>query len=156
MVGCDSSIGLLEIAGGQERGYKPVVLCDGLNVPFKDFQFDFAISIAVIHHFSTHERRKEGIKEVLRVCKVNGKALIFVWAFEQSGKRQYDQQDVMVPWKSNVKGNDTVYQRYYHLFKKDELEGLIQELNHDHEVNCVIEEAGFDSDNWWIIVKRIK
>ena len=42
------------------------------------------ISIAVIHHFSTPERRKEAIAELLRIVKPGGKVLIFVWAMEQT------------------------------------------------------------------------
>ena len=45
---------------------------------------DFAICIAVIHHFSSHERRLEACNELLRIVIPGGKVLIFVWAFEQT------------------------------------------------------------------------
>ena len=44
---------------------------------------DYAISIAVIHHFSSAERRREAVAEILRILKKNGTALIFVWAMEK-------------------------------------------------------------------------
>ena len=44
--------------------------------------FDAAISIAVIHHFSTVSLRVQALKEILRVLKENGEALVYVWAKE--------------------------------------------------------------------------
>ena len=46
--------------------------------------FDACISIAVIHHLSTTERRANAIREILRIVKPNGLVLIYVWAQEQS------------------------------------------------------------------------
>ena len=42
------------------------------------------MSIAVIHHFSSPERRLNAIKELFRIAKTGGKILIFVWALEQT------------------------------------------------------------------------
>ncbi|KAF9438656.1 tRNA methyltransferase, has a role in tRNA modification [Entomortierella beljakovae] len=83
MVGSDRSSNLISICG--ERGHEAM---------------DFAISIAVIHHFISPERRVAAIEEILRVVRVGGKVLIFVWALEQSGNRDFDKdvQDVFVPW----------------------------------------------------------
>jgi tRNA (uracil-5-)-methyltransferase TRM9 len=44
---------------------------------------DFAISIAVVHHFSTPDRRREAINEILRTVKEGGEVMIYVWALEQ-------------------------------------------------------------------------
>lgn len=40
------------------------------------------------------------IEEILRVVRLGGRVLIFVWALEQTGKRDFDKdvQDVFVPW----------------------------------------------------------
>ena len=46
--------------------------------------FDACISIAVIHHLSTTERRANAIREILRIVKPSGLVLIYVWAQEQS------------------------------------------------------------------------
>ena len=40
----------------KEKG-KNVVLGNSLNIPFATNMFDYTLSIAVIHHLSTHERR---------------------------------------------------------------------------------------------------
>ncbi|XP_023549869.1 alkylated DNA repair protein alkB homolog 8-like isoform X2 [Cucurbita pepo subsp. pepo] len=47
---------------------------------------DAAISIAVLHHLSTENRRKKAIEELLRVVKKGGLVLITVWAVEQEDK----------------------------------------------------------------------
>ncbi|KAI9670150.1 MAG: tRNA methyltransferase, has a role in tRNA modification [Caeruleum heppii] len=90
-------------------------MADNLRLPHPCGVFDFAISIAVIHHLSTSERRVKAISEILRRLKsstssypISGKsfsqsrALIYVWALEQKNSRRgwdtSNEQDVMVPW----------------------------------------------------------
>lgn len=43
------------------------------------------------------ELRIHAIKEILRILRVDGEALIYVWAFEQTEK-SFSEQDVFVPW----------------------------------------------------------
>lgn len=85
------------------------IVADTLNLPHPDGHFDFAISIAVVHHLSLPERRVKAISSILDTLKppteadpVGGKALIYVWALEQKDSRRgWDvdhDQDVMVPW----------------------------------------------------------
>ncbi|EEB06970.2 tRNA methyltransferase Trm9 [Schizosaccharomyces japonicus yFS275] len=170
LIGNDRCSNLVRIASN--RG--PALVADGLAAPHPTGRFDFAISIAVIHHFSTPERRREGIAEVLRVLRPQGTALFFVWALEQQNSRrgwkEGDSQDVYVPWvlgdryqggkkkdkkekgesstgspaassvateaadaselvsAASSKPEPVVYQRYYHLFKKGELEECIQSV----------------------------
>jgi len=44
---------------------------------------DAFISIAVIHHFSNEQQRHRTINELIRVTRIGGTGLIYVWAFEQ-------------------------------------------------------------------------
>jgi tRNA (uracil-5-)-methyltransferase TRM9 len=66
---------------------------------------------------------------LLATLKQDGKALIYVWALEQSSSRrgwnETSEQDVMVPWNTREGGKDVTYQRYYHLFRKGELEDCV-------------------------------
>lgn len=73
------------------------MVCDNLNLPFRDQGFDAIISIGVIHHFSTKERRIRAIKEMARVLAPGGQLMIYVWAMEQKNRR-FEKQDVLVPW----------------------------------------------------------
>ncbi|XP_061576269.1 alkylated DNA repair protein alkB homolog 8 [Cololabis saira] len=85
MVGCDRSCALVQICA--ERGFQGFV-SDALHVPLRTGSCDACISIAVIHHFSTQERRLAAVKELVRLLKPGGRALIYVWAFEQEHNKQ--------------------------------------------------------------------
>ncbi|KAG8584701.1 hypothetical protein GDO81_004726 [Engystomops pustulosus] len=125
MIGCDRSKNLVDICG--ERKFEACV-CDALSVPFRRGSFDACISIAVIHHFATEERRLAAVQELVHLLKSGGKALIYVWAMEQEYKKSkskylkdgklsnetpqesapslpihtnrtaFDSQDLLVPW----------------------------------------------------------
>lgn len=79
-LGCDRSDALLSVC--LERSFN-VFQCDCLAVPFRDESVDAAISIAVIHHLATHERRRMAIENMARVLVKGGTALIYVWAKDQ-------------------------------------------------------------------------
>ncbi|KAF2366719.1 Methyltransferase type 11 [Trinorchestia longiramus] len=80
-VGCDNSMRLLSIT--QDRGHE-TVLCSCLALPFRDASYDAVICIAVLHHLASYERRLAGIVEATRVLRSKGRALIYVWALEQT------------------------------------------------------------------------
>lgn len=143
------------------------IVADILNLPHPSALFDFALSIAVVHHLSTPLRRVQAISETLRTLKPGthqtsgGKALIYVWALEQrSSRRGWDkghQQDVMVPWvmknrsplESQTEQSKT-FHRYYHLYQENELE---------RDIKCAgghVLESGYEKDNWWAIATRLK
>src|ERR1700709_858314 len=77
IVGSDRSTNLVKIAS-QHQPHAAVV-ADTLSLPHQAGKFDFAISIAVVHHLSTLERRREAIKAILDCLKDGGQALIYVW-----------------------------------------------------------------------------
>ena len=134
------------------------LVADGIDVPHPTGRFDFAISIAVIHHFSTRERRVSAVRAVLETLKASGTCLFFAWALEQKGSRRgWDEnsnQDVMVPWvlqekkKKEPDSEPRTFLRYYHLYKKGELEEDVQSAGGE------VTAAGFDRDNWWVIARR--
>ncbi|KAG8452824.1 hypothetical protein GDO86_004566 [Hymenochirus boettgeri] len=73
------------------------MVCDGLRLPYRTGCFDAVLSIGVIHHFSTKERRIRAIQEMTRILNVGGQIMIYVWAMEQK-KRKFKKQDILVPW----------------------------------------------------------
>lgn len=78
---------------------------DNLDLPFRDGSFDAVLSISVIHHFATVERRIRAIRELARILKVGGRIIITVWAFEQKSRR-FDgnsSQDVLIPWQPQMR-----------------------------------------------------
>lgn len=82
-VGCDLSSPLVSICS--QRGNE-VLVGDTLQLPCRTGFFDAAISIAVLHHLSTEERRRKAVEELARVVAAGGKILITVWAVEQEDK----------------------------------------------------------------------
>ncbi|KAF2879487.1 hypothetical protein ILUMI_26682 [Ignelater luminosus] len=92
-LGCDSSASLINVC--KTRGFQ-VFTCNCLNIPLRNNIADGIISIAVIHHLANSERRLQAIKELVRVLRINGKALIYVWAKDQNKnqeKSSYLKQD---------------------------------------------------------------
>ncbi|XP_019943836.2 probable tRNA methyltransferase 9B isoform X1 [Paralichthys olivaceus] len=96
-LGCDVCRPLVDYAWCQ--GHE-VQMCDGLHLPYRDGCFDAVLSIAVIHHLSTKERRIRAIREMARTLRVGGRIMIYVWAMEQK-RRKFEKQDIFVPWNPN-------------------------------------------------------
>ena len=143
---------------GIDISEEQVTICKskGLNVEksnmtklhFDDSEFDSIICIATYHHLQTNEERKKALYEMYRVLKCGGKALICVWAMEQpeNSLYQFHTSDEMVPWKLG----DTTYYRYYHIYKKDELEYEIIDLCPQFHIESVF----YDCGNWYAIVSK--
>jgi tRNA (uracil-5-)-methyltransferase TRM9 len=141
-----------------------VLVADILDLPHAPQAFDFAISIAVVHHLSTSARRIDAVRSILDVLKPGGQALVYVWALEQENSRrgwsEKDDQDVMVPWvtrgsKKSDNGSQTqstvrdkTYHRYYHLYRKNEIEEDLV------TAGGKVIESGYEKDNWWAIAVR--
>ncbi|EFP09543.1 hypothetical protein CRE_25438 [Caenorhabditis remanei] len=173
-IGCDMCFGLCEIASKKNCH---IVRCDALLLPFRDESADAAISIAVLHHIATFERRKKMIEELLRVVKPGSKICVTVWSMDQSkseyakmrgnkdeqltenetgGKsdrlkvhdgKDFQQQDVLVPWTIDQQGE--TYLRYYHVFRDGEAEHLIGNVD-DCELVSVEKEQG----NYIIVIRK--
>lgn len=158
IVGSDRSSNLVKIAAHHQP--HAAVVADTLALPHQFGRFDFAISIAVVHHLSTPERRREAVGAILECLHGKGQALIYVWALEQKNSRRgWDEgheQDVMVPWvmKSGKKNpnedgsTEKTFQRYYHLYRSGELEADIRSVGGE------VIESGYEKDNWWAICRN--
>lgn len=168
------SSNLVDIAHG--RRVHDTCVADALELPHPQGRFDFAISIAVIHHFSSPARRVEAVRSIIGTLKsgsAGGRALIYVWALEQKSSRrgweEGGEQDVFVPW---------VLQKQYAKKGKVEAEAAESEgagegegepakevtfqryyhLYRQGELEAdidaaggVVIESGYQKDNWWAI-----
>ena len=97
---------------------------------------------------------------MLRVLRPDASALVFVWAFEENASVRRHQltildgneQDVLVPWNLQSKDPNSTesgsFNRYYHLFKKGELEGLVE------AAGGRIVKSGYDRDNWFVVFRK--
>lgn len=103
----------------------------------------------MIHHFSTLDRRKKAVSELIRITRPGGKIFIQVWEKKHNGAN-----DSMIAWKLPTKTNPNkiseVLYRYYYLFTCGELESLVGDL----EDRVELLDSFNDRDNWCIIIKK--
>jgi ubiquinone/menaquinone biosynthesis C-methylase UbiE len=93
---------------------------DMTQIPFRDNTFDALLSIASFHHLATIERRMKSLNEMYRILKPGGKLLLTIWSKNQPNKTKRIFENYgnnYVAWKSN----NTELQRYYYIFKVNEL-----------------------------------
>jgi len=138
-----------------------VLVANNLNLPFSDESFDAALSIGVIHHLQTEEHRIRAVKELVRVLRIGGKVLIYVWAMKQD-KRQFKQQGIFLPWhakqkfaKLNVDNNlngatNAIFTRFFHVFSEGELLQLVKE----NVCGVTITEHGYNHSCWWVLAEK--
>lgn len=144
-IGCDQSENMVKLC--QQKGLN-AIKANIIDLPFKDETFDHTICIAVIHHLASHERRLKAIKEIIRITKTGGSMMILVWALEQSpADKVFKEQDTLVEWHNGPQ----ISERYYHVFKKGELEELIALCT---EVEII--ESFYEMSNWGIIIKKLR
>lgn len=134
MYGIDACHELIQIA---QTKHKDAILTCGncLDLPYQHDYFDYVISVAVLHHISSVERRHKFMQEITRVLKPDGKVLISVWTpnVKQTWKSIGD-GDYLIPWKSDHQ------LRYYHLFEISELIELAE---------CYFDiEITYEKENW--------
>ncbi|GJJ12418.1 hypothetical protein Clacol_006660 [Clathrus columnatus] len=183
-IGLDRSRNLLKFArqaGGKKRD---VIWGDVLDLGWRTGIFDYAISIATIHHLASSSRRRQAVETLIRsVSPSHGRILIYVWAVEQDGlsKRSIPPEenstgigrDVFVPWILNQSPeneershNPSVFNRYYHMFVEGELENLVQDAvanlgmvvgsakSSVERRGVEILQNGWERSNWYIELKR--
>ena len=119
-----------------------------LDIPSPTDHYDHTMSIAVIHHLCTREERLQAIRELYRVTKQGGKILLYVWAAEQpqDSKRKFTGGDTMVPFHMK---DGTVCERFYHIYRKGELEAEIQSV-----IGPVTVQSFYDTGNWCVVINK--
>jgi tRNA (uracil-5-)-methyltransferase TRM9 len=153
VVGVDFSMNLLRIA--QEKlnmrelaqiGH--IVGGDAAALPFDDDSFDAALYIATLHHIPSEVDRLKSLEELERTLRPEGTALISVWALDQPKfedllkrkSKEPNYADIFLPW---TRSDGKVFQRFYHLFEKEELKELVIRSG------LKTEKYFFSSDNYF-------
>jgi len=110
---------------------------DVLNIPLKNNTLDVVLFIASLHNIKGRDKRIQSLKEVKRVLKSNGRALISVWSrwqdkyrkqflkkwFLQLGQAEFG--DINIYWRQH--GLDIP--RFYHLYSKNEFLSDLQKAD---------------------------
>jgi|APSaa5957512535_1039671.scaffolds.fasta_scaffold26160_5 tRNA (uracil-5-)-methyltransferase TRM9 len=138
--GVDFSEKLLELA--KEKGYVEVKKSGVDAIHYGDEFFDFGIYIAALHCVESAEAREKSLQELYRVLKDGGLAIISVWSRNQKRVKNKP-KEAIVPWTMNGRK----YERYYYLYEKDELEGLLKGVGFE-----VLKS--WEDDNIWFEVLK--
>lgn len=152
--GGDICLNLLNICKSKSNFELQVV--DQMDIPFRSNMFDYSMSIAVLHHLSSYERRMKALEEIIRITKPGGQILIQVWAKEQpeNSRRKFEKQDILVPYKINWipknKKQKMDFKRYYHVFVQNELKDMIKKFK-----NIKIIKSYYEVGNWCMVFEKI-
>ncbi|OWR44852.1 hypothetical protein KGM_211918 [Danaus plexippus plexippus] len=181
-VACEYSAGLLSECRSVTRAC--CVRADVLHAPLCDCRADAVLCVAVIHHFSTYARRRQAIASIARLLRPGGRALVTVWAKDQSksnylckdkvntesdtyktagihlpvhqNRTQFKHNDVLVPWKlRKVKENKLENESSQTLLRYYH---VFEE--HELEELCrnqgvVVEKSFYEEGNWCVICQKI-
>ncbi|KAI5186972.1 tRNA (uracil-5-)-methyltransferase TRM9 [Nematocida homosporus] len=159
----DYSENLLVIAKTRQLGLG-YGRCDlGEDLGVVNSVFDIVISVAVIHHLSTAERREKSVRSLVDVLKPGGYMLVYVWSECPESKptkflgitnlaagldpeivAKATANDVFVSWKKTNQKN-----RYYHLFRDQELNEMVLQSK------VKIVESGRDHGNYYVICQKL-
>lgn len=115
---------------------------DMTQLPYPNNHFDIVLCISSLHHLESEDKRIKALKEMERVLKKHGLAMISVWSKDGRGDRY-------VPWKT--KEEDLM--RFYHFFSKNELERLIKISGFYIEKQFV---SGDEEKNMFFIIKKVR
>ena len=165
-VGIDISRELLNITQDKIRNSKldniSLIHSDANNIPVKNNTFDALLFIASLHNIKGKEKRIQSLKEIKRILKKDGKALISVWSRWQD---KYRKQFFKKWFKQNTEGEfgdiDIYWRqhglnipRFYHLYSKKEFINDLSETGLEIlEIKDVKLYSNKYPDNFFALVK---
>ena len=147
-IGCDLCKNFCTITN--RKGAESLV-ANNLYLPFTDNSIDYILSIAVIHHLSTYERRMKSIYELIRILHPGGKLLIQVWAMKQpdNSRRKFTKQNNLVEFQTSDKKIKEY--RFYHVFRENELDDMFSRIP-----GIKIVKSYWEIGNWIVEIEKIK
>lgn len=92
------------------------------NIPYQDKFFDHIIFVRVLHCIETEKKRIKTLKEIYRVLKKNGEAVISTMGKSQQ-RIKNKPKEFYLPWTVD----DKKFERYTYIYDKDELEKQLKE-----------------------------
>lgn len=165
VIGIDLSQNLLNIVKNKcnEKNLINVSLIhtNMIDTPFKNDSFDAILCIASLHNVKGRDNRIRSLKEINRILKNDGKALISVWSRWQDKYRYYflkkllkekeEFGDINIRWTQH----NLNIPRFYHLYSKRE---FIKDIHLAHliikKLNIVKLHSKVSADNYFAIVQK--
>ena len=138
VIGLDVSSELLGIVKKKVNDKKlrnvELIHSDAVNIPIRNDSIDAVLYIATLHNISIRYRRINSLKEIYRILKPGGKAIISVWSRWQDKFRQHFLIRLLTQFGRNEFGDINIYwrqhglniSRYYHLYSKREFQKDIE------------------------------
>ncbi len=161
-LGVDSSQELINIAKKEypdQRFLKGNILELG-QIP--EHNFDYVVSIAVLHHLPGLDLRVQALKQIKNKIKKDGLVIVTVWnlwsrpkyrklifkyfLLKMLGKNDMDFGDVLFDWRKDKER--FLSQRYYHAFTRRELKKTVK------RAGLNIREYKKDKYNYYLVLER--
>ncbi len=165
VVGVDISRRLLTITQQKlrKKSLKNIELlhANSTNLPLKENTFDAVLYIAALHNIPRRDNRVFSLKEIHRVLKPDGVALISVWArWQKKFYRYFIKQwftennefgDINIDWKQK---NSSI-SRFYHLYSKREFrQDILASGLVIHQITAINIATRKKPDNIFAVVKK--
>jgi len=141
---------------------------NALTLPFSDNCFDNILCVAVLHHIPSAELRNQFLNEAIRALRPNGLLILTVWNLWKSntalkllvkytilkilGKSRLDFEDIFYPWKDYFRKE--LIQRYFHLFTKKELAGILSDQGFIVKEIGTLEDKKLRHSNIYIVGEK--
>lgn len=164
-IGIDISSNLLRIIQNKIKkeliNNVTLIQADMVNLPIKTNSIDAVMCIASIHNIKGRNHRIMALKDIFRILKKNGTALISVWSRWQDKYRMHflkkifnskeEFGDMYIYWRQNKLN----IPRFYHLYSKREfLNDLTQAKFIIKQVDTVKIHSQISADNFFAEVKK--
>ncbi|MBD3248000.1 methyltransferase domain-containing protein [Candidatus Falkowbacteria bacterium] len=127
-----------------------------------EYDFDYVVSIAVIHHLPGEDLRVQALKQLKNKIKPDGRIIItawnlwsqkkyrkLIWKFfllKLFGRNKMDFGDILFDWRKDK--DIFLSQRYYHAFTKAELKKIVK------KAGLKIDEYKKDKYNYYLVLKK--
>jgi len=114
-----------------------------------DKKYDIILSVAVIHHLDTEEKRIKAIMNLINGLKEYGILFLTFWSYEVGDsivKKTLELGDNLVPWRSK-RTKQILENRYYYIYNRENLTNMLNKLG----VHYTIE---WEEQNWIVIIKK--
>lgn len=115
----------------------PGVLADNARLPFQPGSFDAVLFVASLHNMPERDARTAALREVARVLRPKGRALVTVW------RREGVQGDAEIFWRGRVA-------RYYRFYAPEELAADARAAGLDVERVEAVAVGESGEDNWFL------
>ena len=114
-----------------------------------DQKYNIILSVAVIHHLDSEDKRVKSIYNLINGLKPNGILFLTFWSYEQGDsivKKNLSLGDNMVPWHSK-RTKKNLENRYYYIYNRENLIKTLNKLD-------IVYELLWEEQNWIVIIKK--